>query len=151
MKTLFLSSLIVFCILIAYLNKRHSRMEEKFQKDFWDRESRANSTRKKSLANLSSIGNQAGTQLKKLNELVDATNENSKTEEEIRKETAELKAEMKKTAEALTEFINGFMHFADGVQLKEGRKDEVRRDCTNALKKIDGEVVSNENNEDNKK
>ena len=52
MKTLFLSSLIVFCILIAYLNKRHSRMEEKFQKDFWDREARANSTRKKSLANL---------------------------------------------------------------------------------------------------
>lgn len=52
MKTLFLSSLIVFCILIAYLNKRHSRMEEKFQKDFWDREALANSTRKKSLANL---------------------------------------------------------------------------------------------------
>lgn len=52
MKTLFLSSLIVFCLLIAYLNKKHSRMEEKFQKDFWDRESRANSTRKKSLENL---------------------------------------------------------------------------------------------------
>lgn len=108
-------------------------------------------TDKKSLAKLSSIGNQAGTQLKKLNELVDATNENSNTEEKIRQETAELKAEMKKTAEALTGLINGFMHFADGVQLKNSRKDEVRRDCTNALKKIDGEVVSNENDKNNEK
>ncbi len=52
MKTLFLSSLIVFCLLIAYENKKHKKMEEKFQKDFWDREARANSTRKKSLDNL---------------------------------------------------------------------------------------------------
>lgn len=52
MKTLFLSSLILFCFIIAYNNRKHKRMEEKFQKDFWDREARANSTRKKSLANL---------------------------------------------------------------------------------------------------
>lgn len=52
MKTLFLSSLIVFCLLIAYENKKHRRMEEKYKKDFWDREARANSTRKKSLDNL---------------------------------------------------------------------------------------------------
>ena len=108
-------------------------------------------TDKKSLAKLSYIVSQAKTLLDKLNELVDATNENSNTGEKTRQETAELKAEMKKTAEALTGLINGFMHFADGVQLKNSRKDEVRRDCTNALKKIDGEVVSNENNEDNKK
>lgn len=106
---------------------------------------------KKSLAKLSSIGKQAGTQLNKLNELVDATNKNSKTEEEIRKETAELKAEMKKTAEALGGLINGFMHFAENVKLKETKKDEVRRDCTNALKSIDGEVTSNENDKNNEK
>lgn len=52
MKTLFLSSLIVFCLLIAYENRKHKKMEEKFQKDFWARESKANSTRKKSLDNL---------------------------------------------------------------------------------------------------
>lgn len=55
MKTLFLSSLIVFCLLIAYENKKHKKMEEKFKKDYWDRESQANSTRKKSLDNLEYI------------------------------------------------------------------------------------------------
>ncbi|MGN1146970.1 MAG: hypothetical protein ACI4TB_01020 [Lachnospiraceae bacterium] len=55
MKTLFLSSLIVFCLLIAYENRKHRKMEEKFQKDFWDRERQANSTRKKSLDNLEYI------------------------------------------------------------------------------------------------
>lgn len=108
-------------------------------------------TDKKNLAKVGDLIQQASAQAKKLNELVDATNKNSKTEEEIRKETEDLKAEMQKTTKALTDFINGFMHFADGVQLKNSRKEEVRRDCTNALKKIDGEVVSNENNEDNKK
>ena len=105
---------------------------------------------KKKLQGLSDIVNQSAAQAKKLNELVDATNDNSKAEEEIKKETAELKAEMKKTSEALMGFINGFMHFAESVKMKETKKDEIRRDCTNALKKIDGEVVSNENNENNK-
>ena len=106
---------------------------------------------KKKLQGLSDIAKQTATQAKKLNELVDATNDNSKTEEEIKKETAELKAEMKKNAEALTGLINGFMHFAESVKMKETKKDEVRRDCTNALKSIDGEVVSYENNENNEK
>lgn len=52
MKTLFLSSLIVFCGLIAYENRKHRKMEEKFEKDFWEREALANNTRKKSLDNL---------------------------------------------------------------------------------------------------
>lgn len=107
-------------------------------------------TDKKNLAKLGEIVKQSGTQAKKLNELVDATNNNSKTEEEIKKETAELKAEIKKTEEAISGLISGFMHFAESVKLKETKKDEVRRDCTNALRKIDGEVVSNENNENNK-
>lgn len=52
MKTLFLSSLIVFCALIAYENKKHSKMEEKFKQDFWEREAKSNNVRKKSLDNL---------------------------------------------------------------------------------------------------
>jgi hypothetical protein len=58
---------------------------------------------------------------------------------------------MKKNNEALAGLINGFMHFAENVKLKETKKDEVRRDCTNALKSIDGEVTSNENDKNNKK
>lgn len=107
-------------------------------------------TDKKALVELKRLLAQASTQANKLNELVDATNDNSKTEEEIKKETAELKAEMKATQEAISGFISGFMHFAESVKLKETKKDEVRRDCTNALRKIDGEVVCNENNENNK-
>lgn len=55
MKTLFLSSLIVFCLLIAYENRKHGKMEEKWKKDFWNREAKANSTRKKPLTNLDYI------------------------------------------------------------------------------------------------
>lgn len=107
-------------------------------------------TDKKEALELKTCSDQVCAQAKKLNELVDATNDNSKTEEEIKKETAELKAEMKATQEAISGFISGFMHFAESVKLKETKKDEVRRDCTNALRKIDGEVVCNENNENNK-
>ncbi len=52
MKTLFLSSLILFCLIIAYNNRRHSKMVEKQQKEYWSRENAANSTRKKPLENL---------------------------------------------------------------------------------------------------
>ncbi len=55
MKPIFLSSFIVFGLLILFLNKRHGKMEEKFKKEFWDRENKANNTRKKSLDNLSYI------------------------------------------------------------------------------------------------
>ena len=107
-------------------------------------------TDKKNLAKLADLSVQTTAQAKKLNELVDATNDNSKTEEEIKKETAELKADMKKTQEAISGLINGFMHFAESVKFKETKKDEVRRDCTNALKSIDG-VTNYENNENNEK
>ena len=52
---MFLSSLIVFCLVIALTNRRHKKMIEKYEKEFWDREARANNTRKKSLANLTYI------------------------------------------------------------------------------------------------
>lgn len=81
--------------------------------------------------------------VQKLNELVAGTNENTKTEQEIKQEEAELKSEMKKTTEALACLIGGFMHFAEGIALKDTKKAEVQRDCINGLKKIDGEV-SNE-------
>lgn len=81
-------------------------------------------------------------QVQKLNELVEGTNENTKTEQEIKQEEAELKSEMKKTTEALACLIGGFMHFAEGVALKDTKKAEVQRDCINALKRIDGEVFN---------
>lgn len=52
MKTLFLSSLISFCLLIFLLNKRHSKMEKRMKEAFWKREEKANHTRRKSLDNL---------------------------------------------------------------------------------------------------
>lgn len=52
---MFLSSLIVFCLVIAFTNRRHKKMIEKYEKEFWDREARANNTRKKSLTNLTYI------------------------------------------------------------------------------------------------
>ena len=52
MKTLFLSSLISFCLLIFLLNKRHSKMEKSMKEAFWKREEEANHTRRKSLDNL---------------------------------------------------------------------------------------------------
>ena len=52
MKTLFLSSLISFCLLIFLLNKRHSKMEKSMKDAFWKREEEANHTRRKSLDNL---------------------------------------------------------------------------------------------------
>ena len=85
-------------------------------------------------------------QVEKLNELVEGTNENTKTEQEIKQEEAELKAQMQKTTEALACLIGGFMHFADGVAMKDTKKAEVQRDCINALRKIDGEVVVDESN-----
>lgn len=55
MKTLFLSSLIVFCGLIAYENRKHKKIVEKSEKDFWEKERKANNTRKKSLETLDYI------------------------------------------------------------------------------------------------
>ena len=52
MKTLFLSSLISFCLLIFLLNKRHSKMEKSMKDAFWKREEEANHPRRTSLDNL---------------------------------------------------------------------------------------------------
>lgn len=55
MKPFILASLIVFCALIAYENRKHGRQTEKKQKNFWERENMANSTRRQSLDNLEYI------------------------------------------------------------------------------------------------
>ncbi|MGN0432291.1 MAG: hypothetical protein ACI4EQ_08035 [Lachnospiraceae bacterium] len=55
MKTLFLSSFILFCLIIFYNNRKHTKMLEKQEKAFWDREAAANSTRRKSLDGLEYI------------------------------------------------------------------------------------------------
>ena len=103
-------------------------------------------TDKKFRQQVAELVTQYTAQVKKMNELVDGTNTNSKTEEEIKKEEVELKAQMIKTTEALAYLIGGFMHFAEGVALKDSKKAEVQRDCINALKKIDGEVSADEDN-----
>lgn len=101
---------------------------------------------KRNIAKVGELSSQVGAQLKKLDELVDATNENSKSEETIKHETEELKKEMKTTITALQCFVGGFMHFAEGVKMQDTKKDEVLRDCNNALHLIDG-VCKNEDNE----
>lgn len=55
MKFTFLASLIVFIILIAYENKKHSKMAKKMELSFWERERLANNTRRKPLDNLEYI------------------------------------------------------------------------------------------------
>lgn len=55
MKFYFLSSIIVLCLVIAHANKKHRRLLEKSQNDFWAREAKANATRKKPLDKLSYI------------------------------------------------------------------------------------------------
>lgn len=52
MKFPLLASIIVFVIWIAYEIKKTNKKEEKFIKNFWDRETEANATRRKSLADL---------------------------------------------------------------------------------------------------
>ncbi len=94
---------------------------------------------KKVLKEASKLVSQTDNQLTKLNELVDATNGNSKTEQEIEKDMVALQSEMKLALSCLYDLINGFAHFVDGVHLKENKKDEVMRDCNSALKRIDGD------------
>lgn len=55
MITLFLSSFIMFCLVILLTVRRHRKLEEKYRQNFWEREREANSTRKKSLENLEYI------------------------------------------------------------------------------------------------
>lgn len=102
---------------------------------------------KKQLIKLNELANNFKSQLKKTNELVDATNATAKEEKEVKKLTAELIAETEKTKQALECFVNGFMHFANAVKLETAKKEEIQRDCINALKKIDGEVIADENNQ----
>lgn len=102
---------------------------------------------KKNIAKVNELSGQVKAQLGKLDELVDATNNNSKSEEIIKKETEELKKEMNATVLALQGFVNGFMHFAEGVKMKDNKKDEVLRDCNSALHSID-EVQTHEDNKE---
>lgn len=55
MKFPFFASFIVFLIWLAYEIKKHNRIDKKAQDSFWEKEALANSTRKKSLENLSYI------------------------------------------------------------------------------------------------
>jgi len=52
MKFPLLASILVFVVWIAYEIKKTQKKEDKFIKDFWERENEANSTRRKSLADL---------------------------------------------------------------------------------------------------
>lgn len=75
--------------------------------------------------------------INKVGELVDGTNENTATEKEIKEKEELLLKDLKGQTEALSSLINAFMHFADGVSLKGSKKEEVQRDCINALEQID--------------
>lgn len=73
----------------------------------------------------------------KIRELVDGTNNNTETELEIKKKEEEIIAELNVNKKALKNLINAFMHFSDGIKLKDTKKAEVQRDCLSALEKID--------------
>lgn len=55
MKPFVLASVILFCGLIAYENRKHGRQQKAREKSFWDKENEANSVRKKSLEHLDYI------------------------------------------------------------------------------------------------
>lgn len=105
-------------------------------------------TDKKFKDDVASLSSSLSSQFNKLNELVDGTNSNTKTEEEIRSEEQALKEETQKVKDALENLINGFMHFTSHVGMKEEYKSEVQRDCSKALKSIDGEVKNDENHKE---
>ena len=73
----------------------------------------------------------------KANDLVNGTNANSQNEEIIQEKTEELKEIVSQEKQAIEGLINGFMHFTDGVKLKDGKKAEVQKDLLNALNTID--------------
>ena len=107
-------------------------------------------TDKKFKDDVTALSSALSSQFNKLNELVDGTNSNTKTEEEIRAEEQALKDETKKVKDALENLINGFMHFTSHVSMKDDHKAEVQRDCSKALKSIDGdgEVKTDENHKE---
>lgn len=100
---------------------------------------------KRNTARLSELTSQVKTQLEKLDELVDATNENSKSEETIKKEMEGLKKEMQATITSMKSFVSGFMHFAEGVKMTDTKKEEVLRDCNTALHSIESGVRYEDN------
>lgn len=55
MKFYILASVIIFCIVIKHAINRSNRITEKAEREFWDRERRANETRKKPLDTLNYI------------------------------------------------------------------------------------------------
>lgn len=105
-------------------------------------------TDKKFKDDVSDLSKSLNAQFEKLKELVDGTNNNTKTEEEIKAEEQALKEETAKVKNALENLINGFMHFSSHVGMKDEYKAEVQRDCAKALKSIDGEVNADEDNKE---
>ena len=55
MKISFLASIIVFCIWLAYEIRKAHKKDQKFRDSFWEKESKANATRAKSLDSLNYI------------------------------------------------------------------------------------------------
>ena len=55
MKPFVLASVILFCALIAYENRKHKKSSDNKEKTFWERERAANSVRRKPLDNLEYI------------------------------------------------------------------------------------------------
>jgi hypothetical protein len=96
---------------------------------------------KKFKGEVAEIAKSLHSQYEKLKELVDGTNSNTTTEEEIKAEEKALKEEATKIKNALESLINGFMHFSSAIRMSNVNKEEVRRDCIKALNCIDGEVV----------
>ena len=84
----------------------------------------------------------------KINELVKGTNDNSKTERELKEELAQSIANLNKLTKGLASFVTGFLRFTDGVKLQDNKKTEVQTNCLNALKEMNGEVGADENNKE---
>lgn len=55
MKLPIFASVIIFCIWLSYEIRKHRRLQEKATESFWEKEAKANNTRRKSLDNLDYI------------------------------------------------------------------------------------------------
>lgn len=99
---------------------------------------------------VSNLSKSLSNQFEKLKELVDGTNSNTKTEEEISAKSEEIKKDEEKIKNALSQLISAFMHFSSHVGMQETHKLEVQRDCMNALQCIDGDKEVNANDGDKK-
>ena len=99
---------------------------------------------KKAVAKLSAI---LDTQQEKINELVKGTNDNSNLEGRNGAEIELTKKDVRRVKRSLAYSTEAFMHFVEGVDMKDTKKENVLRKCSAALKEIDGEVKEDEDNE----